>query len=367
MGVLRFLLASLVAFAHCGVPLWGYIPISPVVPVELFFIISGFYMSLVLDRKYRGVKNYSLFISNRFLRLFPVYWFLLLAVVIITCISGFLWGDWGRLAIFRDFAGHFSVSLSLLTFSNLTILGQELALFGGLNPVNGSIYFTPDYRLADLPLFRFLLIPQAWSLSVEFLFYLVAPFLVNRGWKTIVAFILASLGLRAFIYFGLHWANDPWLYRFFPTELALFLLGALAYKIYLKIELLDLPKWTLVVPSLVIFAALFIHPLIPMSSWTMYNAINWAIYGFATLALPFLFKWTRNSKFDASIGEFSYPIYLAQFIVIDYVLKIPKGTSLYSYVPIFVMIGCMVLAWLVNKVVSDPIEKYRKARTPIKS
>jgi peptidoglycan/LPS O-acetylase OafA/YrhL len=367
MGVLRFLLASLVAFAHCGMPLWGYTPISPVVPVELFFIISGFYMSLVIDRKYQGMKNYSLFISNRFLRLFPSYWFVLLAVVIITCISGFLWGDWGRLTIFRDFAGRFSPDLGLLTASNVTLFGQDLALFGGLNPANGSIHFLSNYMLSDPPLYRFLLIPQAWSLSVEFLFYLVAPFLVNRRWQVIVSVILTSLGLRAYIYFGLHWANDPWLYRFFPTELALFLLGALAYKIYQKIEPLDLPKPLLVAPGLVVFAAIFIHPLIPMPSWTMYNAINWAIYGFAVVALPFLFKWTKDSKFDAAIGEFSYPIYIAQFIVIDFFLKILKGTPVYGYLPIFVIIGCVAVAWLVNKIVAEPIEKIRKARTPLKS
>jgi len=44
----------------------------------------------------------------------------------------------------------------------------------------------------------------------------------------IISIILASLGLRAFLYLGPHWTNDPWKYRFFPTELALFLFGTLA-------------------------------------------------------------------------------------------------------------------------------------------
>jgi len=137
-------------------------------------------MSLILDRKYRGMKNYSLFISNRFLRLFPVYWFVLLVVVIISGLSGVIWGDWGRLPIFRDFTGRFNLDLGLLTASNLTVLGQDLALYGGLNPATNRIYFLSDYTLSDPPLYRFLLIPQAWTLSVEFLFYLVAPFLVKR-------------------------------------------------------------------------------------------------------------------------------------------------------------------------------------------
>jgi peptidoglycan/LPS O-acetylase OafA/YrhL len=159
--------------------------------------------------------------------------------------------------------------------------------------------------------------------------------------------------------------NDPWLYRFFPTELALFLFGTLAYRIYRKIEHIDIPTPILIIPGLLVFVVIFIYPFIPMPLFRIYNAVNWTLYLFAVIAIPLFFKWTKASRLDSAIGDLSYPIYIAQFIVIDFFIKILKGTQYYEYLPIFVILGCVLVAILVNKLVSDPIEKFRKARKPI--
>ena len=45
MGVLRLFLALSVLFGHIGVPLG----ISPIYAVQGFYIVSGFYMSLILN------------------------------------------------------------------------------------------------------------------------------------------------------------------------------------------------------------------------------------------------------------------------------------------------------------------------------
>ena len=39
--------------------------------VELFFLVSGFYMAMVLNERYVGRGSYWLFASNRVLRLYP--------------------------------------------------------------------------------------------------------------------------------------------------------------------------------------------------------------------------------------------------------------------------------------------------------
>ena len=44
------------------------------VPVELFYIISGFYMALVLNEKYVGPGSARVFYINRMLCLLPAYW-----------------------------------------------------------------------------------------------------------------------------------------------------------------------------------------------------------------------------------------------------------------------------------------------------
>lgn len=71
MGTLRFLLAISVYLVHSH-DLWGGIRfVKAGIAVEAFFIISGFYMALILSEKYLGNTGYRLFYINRFLRLFP--------------------------------------------------------------------------------------------------------------------------------------------------------------------------------------------------------------------------------------------------------------------------------------------------------
>ena len=78
MGALRLFLAVSVLVAHAG-PLFGFNLMFSDVAVKLFFIISGFYMSLVLSGKYEGKSLRWTFYTNRFLRLYPAY---LLAILI---------------------------------------------------------------------------------------------------------------------------------------------------------------------------------------------------------------------------------------------------------------------------------------------
>src|SRR5450759_1833879 len=86
MGIIRVLLALSVVAAHFG-GIWNLRFVGGQVAVQSFYIISGFYMSLILNEKYVGKnKSYKLFITNRFLRLYPIYWTVLL-LTIIFCIT----------------------------------------------------------------------------------------------------------------------------------------------------------------------------------------------------------------------------------------------------------------------------------------
>ena len=50
MGLLRFILAASVVLAHSG-DFFGFKFTGGLIAVETFFIISGFYMALILDTK----------------------------------------------------------------------------------------------------------------------------------------------------------------------------------------------------------------------------------------------------------------------------------------------------------------------------
>src|SRR6267154_1532992 len=81
MGLLRLIFALFVLIYHCGqFDSIGFMQ-GPEA-VQSFYIISGFYMGLILNEKYVTANSYKLFISNRFLRIFPTYWIVLVLIVL---------------------------------------------------------------------------------------------------------------------------------------------------------------------------------------------------------------------------------------------------------------------------------------------
>ena len=75
MGTLRLLLAMSVVYGHVGLmSVLGVPSIPGDTAVQAFYAISGFYMALVLNETYTAKDStYRLFLTNRFLRLFPAY------------------------------------------------------------------------------------------------------------------------------------------------------------------------------------------------------------------------------------------------------------------------------------------------------
>ena len=90
---------------------------------------------------------------------------------------------------------------------------------------------TPNFNDGKSPLWRCLIIPQAWSIAIEETFYLCAPFINALRTGALLLILVLSLGARLYVYSlgGLH---DPWTYRFSPFELGLFVLGILSFRAY---------------------------------------------------------------------------------------------------------------------------------------
>ena len=109
--------------------------------------------------------------------------------------------------------------------------------------------------------------------------------------------------------------QDPWTYRFFPNELALFLLGALSHQLLLpryKRWLGDkMPRYSAMATGfLIVFSACYF--LIPLK-----NGMKSPLLFVVFLALvPFAFTYQSRSKLDNRIGNLSYPIYISHMFVI---------------------------------------------------
>ncbi len=344
MGSIRLFLAIAVLMSHADVCDINMVPGH--VAVQAFFVISGFYMALTLNEKYseRGVLLYY---SYRFLRLFPIY----LIVLIVSFVA--LWfSDIGIFTRADKFKATFtqSIFVSLVyLWTNIAVFGQEILFLLGIAPENHSFYWALG-DMASVKAWHQTLVPQAWSLSMECYFYLIAPFILCRSvyWLSLV--FMLSLALRLFI-ISAGPEYDLLARRCFPAELCLFLLGAFSYSIFTKVRD-SRSKYSLGLTS---WAALLVV-------LTCYNKIEkeyaFAILAFTTfITIPFVFNLTKNKKVDRFLGNISYPIYMVHFLIIallrEYLEEYSLSFLLMLVLSVSVMLYCIVDA---------PINRWRQRR-----
>ena len=356
MGILRFLLAISVVAAHSS-SIFGFNFVGGRVAVQAFYIISGFYMTLILKEKYIGINgSYRLFITNRLLRLYPVYWVVLILSLLVSAVFFYFKVD--NQNSIQYYFNYYSImdikSLLFLMFSNIFLLFQDIIMFLGLDLNSGNLFFTTNFRETNPMLYKFLIVPQAWTIGVEIMFYIIAPFLVRRNIKTLLFLILSSFLLRiVLLHFGLR--KDPWSYRFFPTELIFFLLGIIGYHVYKKVEKINIKRNHLLVVYVFIVGFTILY-----SGFSFRGKMYAYLFSFF-LCVPFIFILSKNWKIDRYIGDLSYPIYISHILIYTVLtffdfsfFNKEKGLSLALFTVLFSI--------LLNRLVSDKIEKIRQGR-----
>jgi peptidoglycan/LPS O-acetylase OafA/YrhL len=322
MGILRLFLALSVLLGHTeGRGFFGLSFVHPEIAVQSFFVISGFYMALVLNEKYNRPGQYRLFIQQRFLRLYPTY---LILIALIVLIDGTVWAvtgaPWGSLQVWQKY-GHLlsPTSLILLPLANLFVAGQDLVMLSRMDPTTGLFSFL-WHGHAGKPVEGgyFLLIGPSWSLAVEFSFYLVAPFLVRRAAQVQLAILAGCFLVRAVMFETIPYDPYHWIYCLFPPNLFFFMAGSLSYWLYRNHAerlrtLARAQPW-----ALVIFGLLALdYQRLPH---TRQLYLLWLPLLF--VAVPTLFALTCRSRLDRLIGELSYPCYLIHAHVLMFTMPL---------------------------------------------
>jgi peptidoglycan/LPS O-acetylase OafA/YrhL len=316
-------------------------------------------MSLILNEKYVGDNaSYRLFVTNRFIRLYPLYWVVWLCTLLVFLFANVPSATKLHSLLSVDFGLCSSV---FFVFTNLFIFGQDVVMFLGVRPEDGSLFFTSDFWNTQPHLFQVLLVPQAWSLALELMFYLVAPFVLRKGWRTVLTLILASFCLRLCLYNFWELKDDPWSYRFFPTELLFFLLGYGCYKIYLRIKAFEVPRIVNVVVLLGVVLCTLCYGFVPDPRWSFlpFSFKQVLYFGGLFFSIPILFYYLKNSKWDAQIGELSYPIYISHVLFVILCGSFASGCFRSGW---FVAVLSIVFSLAANRFVVAPIEKYRQRR-----
>jgi peptidoglycan/LPS O-acetylase OafA/YrhL len=358
MGALRLLLASAVVLGHIeGIQ---YQATGGQTSVQCFYIISGFFIAMILDRKYNKKGDLKLFYSNRLIRIFSVYWFFL-AIAAGLAVVWRLTSHRGPLALLIENRRLIGIKgMVFLAFSNVFVLGQDWALFLKVQPPHVGLQWTTNFLDSDPVVNRMLLVPPAWSLGIELTFYAVAPLFTRARWWGLGALIGASLLLRFFFHLrGLD--SDPWSYRFFPFEIALFLAGALSYRVYRKMEgRMKGPAWRLLAVG--IFPLILAFPFYDDSRGFFFSTGRLILYAYLVIALPALFEWTGRVKIDRALGEASYPLYLCHAMVLNVVEHFSRHAPDRWMVVAAVLGTSLGVAFLTARYLDEPIDRFRQLR-----
>ncbi|MBX9599207.1 MAG: acyltransferase [Burkholderiales bacterium] len=333
MGLLRLILAISVMIGHSPWYNKSYVLVQASVAVEVFYIISGYYMAMVIDYKYQ--QKIKAFYTNRIIKIFSIYWFVLLLILCIELIHCIMHHDLKTLIPFISLP--FAAQVWVL-FSNIFILGLDTMMFSTLQ--NGNIVFVHNFAAYKFAFHNFMWLPQAWSISLELYFYLLIPFLLKHK-KILFLVFFCSLSINV-LCFSSGFNSDPWSYRFFFSELWLFLLGSIAY--------INRESFIRISPCPLCILVLYVIYLLFYYSFYQYNEIGFKIilYILTFLSINTLFNLTKNFKVDKIIGETSYPFYLLHLLV----LSIINPKNLFVF----------LLAILVTFILSFIIEKYFYSR-----
>lgn len=358
MGILRTILALAVVVYHSN-KIFGLRMCGGQVAVESFYMISGFYMALILNEKYLGNGHYKKFILSRFYRIFPVYWSVLGFALSISLIGYFFFDHSYYISRYiSNYQCLSGVTLFYFIIENMVVIGQDVLYFLRLDELCQPIltYNVLSYKHTG---YQYLLVPQAWTISIEFMFYLVAPFLVKKQIKW--QLLLVGLGLACKYYFAnTHYlCFDPWTYRFFPFELAYFIAGSLAYRVYKLIQLKNIPNFIGHVLLFMIVAGIFMYDEIHIKE----GLKNSLYYIFILSSLPLIFLAFKDNKTDRYIGELSFSLYISHHIMVSlfraYFFAHPSSLYLYGYT---VVLSSLVLAFMIQSIIIKRVEMYRLKR-----
>jgi len=355
MGTLRLALALLVVYFHTSMPLGGAVPDGRSA-VQLFYLVSGFYMALVLNEKYRTAESNWLFYTNRWLRLWPpivvVNALVVLSFVVIGEVRLF------GLAIELDafwslLAGLDASTLLYLGLTNLLVFGQDLLWFLRLDG-SGMAYAPfpePGHNGS-----AFSLNHPLFTVAIEAFYYLVSPFVLRRGWRVILGFVIVG-GLYHMLAFAAGFSTLIWTYHFVGSAAYFFFLGALAYHLYRRLELPRAKAW-LATRRAVAWSAIGVGLLLVVAIDAALPRSTLFMAPVMALLVPPLFALTRQARLDRLTGELSFGIYLTHYPILVLLAPLAAPTMLWLLTSVLSILAALALHYLLER----PIDRWRQRR-----
>lgn len=360
MGVLRTLLSLLVVCAHLAAfdkqSTINWLTGGAVTAVNAFFLISGFYISLILRETYVGRP--IAFYAARSLRLLPLYW----GIVVITLLLGASVSTLGNpLRVWENLFSREGVTPTSmwLLFSNITFIGLDFSTILCSNMKSFILCFS-DSPKDFARLKSYTIVPQAWSLGTEITFYIIAPFIIKHGLRGAISFFLLALSLHVAFRFG---GDSEQNIKLFPYTAIFFALGVLSQFSYQFHS-----RFKLVIP----YTVVTVMTIVCCLSYTYLFAFNWtnprwwiieaAFFAWLFVFVPILFRSSEKNRFDSIIGDLSYPIYITHIFALAVSTQIGMSWTFFTGGLGFVFhIGVVLFVAVISLlIIVHPVERIRR-------
>ncbi|MDF1690581.1 MAG: acyltransferase [Cycloclasticus sp.] len=266
--------------------------------VDVFIILSGFVIALLITERR---EQFSVYLCRRAFRLFPVY-----LVAFVLSILAF------------DISVQFLNSLPWdhpKTAVRLSIFEESMEMFSYHIPAHLLLLhgMIPE---SVLPATNYAFMGQAWSLSLEWQFYLVAPFLVALMFKYSNLRLLVLCGVFAIsepafrIIFG-HW-------NFIFASSFLFLFGIFSYKLYRGFREGSVSEKEYVSIFLFVCGVVIVDKAVLRGWLYAIPVLIWMATLFSETLTAGRFKIVKkinNSRVALFLGRVSYSIYCIHMVV----------------------------------------------------
>lgn len=337
LNALRFFSFFIVFLSHLPYSLFGkleFLQIEGALGVYFFFILSGFLITYILLNQ--KVMNFKKFFARRVLRIWPMYFLIILFAFLSSFIIGFL----------------------KLSSSNV---GYEPNwLMSCLFLENYKIIYHGDYGNVS-PL------PVLWSVCIEEHFYIIWGLLIvfinkKKIMQTIIAVIIISFVSKYFFY------QNNLLFKDILTNFDYFMYGAIvAYLFTYKKEktisfINNLPKIIKAIVILMSIIYIFTFHYISFQYDALVLSIITGVL-FTSVLMIFLpqenntFKISSNAIFS-KLGLYTYSLYLNHAIIISLLIQVFKKMNLdfKNYYLLFIILS-LVATILASKITYNLIEK----------
>ncbi|MEP2639971.1 acyltransferase [Roseobacter sp.] len=355
MGIFRFALAFLVVLQHII-----HFPGIGKFAVTSFFLLSGYLMTCICVRNYGyGFAGFTRFWANRMLRLYPAYFVTLaLTVIAMTLLGAQTFSDYRSAIYMPQGASEWVPVLSMVY------------------PAYMPYEVTP--RLA----------PATWALTTELFYYLLISLGLSRSVRLSWIWFAAALAYTVTGILngqGLHWSYYP------VTSGALpFAAGALVYhhkdtimRVADRAGLSGNRRCLGVMgTSVVVLVGFALASRIPnaldMSAGAEGRTISVLL---AASAVPSVIALVaclrlrlsgRLKSFDATLGDFSYPVYISHWtfaaIAAWIVGSDGPGRSVDALVTLAVSVPLMIaFCILLQRFIDPPVQRLRDRIRPTKA